>query len=63
MTMFKKAAAKKIEETNSNEQLELSLKYQVLCSQTAYFAQIKQKKATGELQEIDVVFGTEKITE
>ena len=58
--LFKVAVFNEMEKLEPEKQKELSLKYQVLCDQTAIVGVMKQtNQATGELQESVIKFGKE----
>jgi hypothetical protein len=58
LPLFKLAAAQKLKNIPVNDQVAVSLKYQVLCEQTAMVGVVKQKdKSTGEMQSYTIQAG------
>jgi hypothetical protein len=58
MPLFKIAAHQKLIKLNGKENIECSVKYQVLSKETAMIGVVKQKKkATGELLEYTIQMG------
>jgi hypothetical protein len=56
--LFKLAGNKNIEKVSGQAKIDASIKYQVLCDQTAFVGVVKQKdKASGEMKEFAVEFG------
>jgi len=58
MPLFKIAAHQKLTELNGKQNIDCSVKYQVLSKETAMVGVVKQKKkATGELIEYTIQMG------